>query len=125
MAQKNGKPKIAIIIDVEGWAYYNLATKIKENLNDYYDIDIIPMDIFGENIVKVFILGTSYDLVYFMWRGLISWLYSEKSKKYIEDIGYQFEEFLEKFVKNRKILTGVYDHLLIVSKKELNLYWKM
>ena len=58
---------------------------------DYYDIDIIPIDIFNENIVKVFILTTDYDLTYFMWRGAISWLYSEMSRKYIEDLGYEFE----------------------------------
>lgn len=115
---KDSKPKIAIIVDVEGWAYYNNALEIKKNLTDYYDIDIIPIDIFNENIVKVFILTTDYDLTYFMWRGAISWLYSEMSRKYIEDLGYEFEEFLQKFVRNRNIVTCVYDHLFINSEEE-------
>lgn len=112
------KTKIAIIVDVEGWAYYNNALEIKKNLKDYYDIDIIPIDIFNENIVKVFILTTDYDLTYFMWRGAISWLYSEMSRKYIEDLGYEFEEFLQEFVRSRNITTGVYDHLFINSEEE-------
>ena len=115
---KDSKPKIAIIVDVEGWAYYNNALEIKKNLKDYYDIDIIPIDIFNENIVKVFILTTDYDLTYFMWRGAISWLYSETSREYIEDLGYEFEEFLQEFVKSRNITTGVYDHLFINSEEE-------
>ena len=115
---KDSKPKIAIIVDVEGWAYYNNALEIKKNLTDYYDIDIIPIDIFNENIVKVFILTTDYDLTYFMWRGAISWLYSETSRKYIEDLGYEFEEFLQEFVRSRNITTGVYDHLFINSEEE-------
>lgn len=115
---KDSKPKIAIIVDVEGWAYYNNALEIKKNLKDYYDIDIIPIDIFKENIVKVFIVTTDYDLTYFMWRGAISWLYSEMSRKYIEDLGYEFEEFLQKFVKNKNIVTCVYDHLFINSEEE-------
>ena len=49
---KDSKPKIAIIVDVEGWAYYNNALEIKKNLTDYYDIDIIQIEIFSEIIVK-------------------------------------------------------------------------
>lgn len=115
---KGSKPKIAIIVDVEGWAYYNNALEIKENLKKYYEIDIIAAGIFEENIVKMFILGQDYDLLYFMWRGHISWLYSEISKKYIEGLGYEFEEFLQKFVRNKNIVTGVYDHLFINSEEE-------
>ena len=115
---KDSKPKIAIIVDVEGWAYYNNALEIKENLKEYYEIDIIAADIFKENIVKMFILGQEYDLMYFMWRGHISWLYSETSKEYIDELGYEFEEFLQKFVRNGNIITGVYDHLFINSEEE-------
>ena len=115
---KKVKKRIAIIVDVEGWAYYNNAVGIKENLKQYYDIDIISSDIFKDNIVKMLILGLDYDLLYFMWRGHISWLYSEMSKQYIKDLGYEFEEFLQKFVKSRNILTGVYDHLFINSEEE-------
>lgn len=115
---KDNKFKIAIIVDVEGWAYYNNALEIKKNLKDDYDIDIIPIDIFNGNIVKVFVLTEDYDLTHFMWRGAISWLYSEMSRKYIEDLGYTFEEFLQKFVKDRNITTGVYDHLFINSEEE-------
>lgn len=112
------KPKMAIIVDVEGWAYYNNAIQIKKELKEYYEIDVIPMDIFEGNVVKVFLLGTDYDLLYFMWRAQISWLYSEFSKNYIQDLGYCFEEFLQKFVKNRKVLTGVYDHLFLNNEEE-------
>ena len=112
------KPKIAIIVDAEGWAYYNNAIQIKKELEEYYDIDVIPMDIFEGNVVKMFLLGTDYDLLYFMWRAQISWLYSEFSKKYIQDLGYCFEEFLQKFVKNEKVLTGVYDHLFLNKEEE-------
>ena len=118
---KDSKPKIAIIVDVEGWAYYNNALEIKKNLTDYYDIDIIPIDIFNENIVKVFILTTDYDLTYFMWRGAISWLYSETSREYIEDLGYEFEEFLQEFVRSRNITTGVYNNLNESLKQSLSL----
>jgi glycosyltransferase involved in cell wall biosynthesis len=39
------KPKISFIYDFEGWAFYNMATKIKEYLTNY-NIDIIKYDEF-------------------------------------------------------------------------------
>ena len=84
----NNKPKIAIIIDKEGWALDNSAKEIKNHLKDYYDIDIIPNDIFDGNVIKLFIYIKDYDLVYFMWRGIISWLYSDYSKNYINRINH-------------------------------------
>lgn len=112
------KPKIAIVIDKEGWAYHNSAIQIKKHLSKYYDIDIIPIDIFGDNAVKLFILNENYNLIFFMWRGIITWLYSDYSKNYIYSLGFEFNEFLDKFVKNRNIVTAVYDHLFINSETE-------
>ena len=68
---KNTKPRIALMIDKEGWALDNSAKQIKKYLSDYYDIDIIPMDIFGDNAIKILILANLYDLMFFMWRGNI------------------------------------------------------
>lgn len=112
------KPKIAIMIDSEGWALSNSAKQLKKYLSKYYNIDIIPMNIFGDNGVKPFILGAEYDLEFFMWRGNISWLYTEYTKKYISKLGFEYEEFLEKYVRNKNIVTAVYDHLFLNTETE-------
>lgn len=112
------KPRIAIMIDKEGWALHNSAKQIKKYLSKYYDIDIIPMDIFGDNAVKTFILGAEYDLEFFMWRGSISWLYTDFTKEYISHLGFEYEEFLDKYVRNKNIVTSVYDHLFLNSETE-------
>lgn len=112
------KPKIAIIIDKNGWAFSNAANQIKQNLSKYYVIDIISMEDFGDNIAKLFIFCYEYDIVYFMWRGLISWIYSDYSKYCIKELGFDYEDFLEKYIKNKCILTGVYDHFFLDEEKE-------
>ena len=112
------KPKIAIIIDKEGWAFSNAAEQIKKYLCEFYKIDIIPIDIFGDNSIKLFLLATEYDLMFFMWRGIISWIYSDYSKSYITRLGFEYEEFLEKYVRKRNIVTAVYDHLFLQSETE-------
>lgn len=109
----NNKKKIAIVIDVEGWAFDNSAKQIKNHLSNYYDIDIIPMDIFNGNIVKLFILSKKYDLTHFMWRGHISWINSEFSKYYISTIGEQYEKFENEYLKGSNITTAVCDHLFL------------
>lgn len=109
---------IAIIIDKEGWAYDNTAHQIKKYLSKYYDIDIIPVEIFEDNVVKLFLLALNYDLMFIMWRGIISWLDSEFAKNYINKLGFEFEDFLNRFVKTKNIVTGVYDHLFLETEKE-------
>lgn len=112
------KKKIAIIIDKEGWAFDNAAKQIKTNLSNDYLIDIIPMELFGDNVIKLLFLCTEYDLIFFMWRGFLSWLYSDFSKYYISKLGFEYEEFLEKYVKNRNIVTAIYDHLYLNIETE-------
>ena len=115
---KNTKPRIALMIDKEGWALDNSAKQIKKYLSDYYDIDIIPMDIFGDNAIKILILANLYDLMFFMWRGNIAWLYSDFSKEYISNLGFEYEEFIEKYLRGQNIVTAVYDHLFLEEQKE-------
>ena len=107
------KKKIAIVIDVEGWAFYNSANQIKRYLSKYYDIDIIPMDIFDGNIVKMLILSKKYDLMHFMWRAQISWITNEFSKHYINSLGEEYEQFENEYLKGSNITTAVCDHLFL------------
>lgn len=115
---ENKKPKIAIMIDKKGWAHYNSANQLKRRLSKYYDIEIIPLNIFGDNAVKPFILGSEYDLEFFMWRGNISWLYTDFTKQYISRLDFEYEEFLDKYVRSKNIVTAIYDHLFINSETE-------
>lgn len=103
--------KIALITDKEGWAFDNCAKAIKKYLDKYYEIDIIPMELFKDNAVKCFMLSEYYDLMFILWRGQISWLRGEESINYMASIGFTYEEYMNKYIRNGKILTGVFDHL--------------
>lgn len=112
------KKKIAIVIDKEGWAFDLIAKQIKSKSNKY-EIDILPMELFEDNFVKMLLLSEKYDLMFVMWRGLISWLQSDYSKDYIKYLGFDYENFLDKYLRNGKIVTAVYDHLFINSEFEI------
>lgn len=108
--QKNNKKRIAIIYDVDGWAYHNIAKQIKENLSKYYEIDIFPKEVFTHNVVRLMFLAKKYDLVHLLWRGMFSELEGEVIVEYIKSLGIGYEEFINKFVSSSNITTSVYDH---------------
>ncbi len=107
---ENRKKRIAIIYDIDGWAFHNIAIQIQKNLSNEFNIDIIPVGVFDDNIVKLVFLAQNYDLVHCLWRGLISCLDNQFTREYINNLGLTFEEFLEKYFNRVKFTTSVYDH---------------
>ncbi len=111
LKQKNGnKKRIAIVYDVDGWAFSNIAKEIKNNLSEFFDIDIFPVSVFDDNTVKLVLLAEKYDLVHCLWRGLLSCLDFDYCRGYIHNMGLTFEEFLKKYYSKTNITTSVYDH---------------
>lgn len=107
---KSRKKKIAIVYDVDGWAFNNIAIEIKKYLSKDFEIDIFPVSVFDDNIVKLILLADRYDLVHCLWRGLLSCLDYEYSRGYIYNMGLTFEEFMDKYYSKTNITTSVYDH---------------
>lgn len=120
------KPKIALIVDTDNWAFYNRAVMISEKLKDYYEFKIIPATTaLQENVLQTILLVQDCDLVHFFWRGLLFSLDNENVvfKRNNLDV----DEFIkEKFTRIVKT-TCVPDHSLLddeyieKTKKTLNL----
>lgn len=108
--KRSQKKKIAIVYDVDGWAFCNIAKEIKKYLSDEFEIDIFPVSVFEDNIVKLILLADKYDLVHCLWRGLLSCLDYEYARGYIHNMGLTFEEFMDKYYSKTNITTSVYDH---------------
>lgn len=108
--QTTKRKKIAVVYDVDGWAFHNISKEIKKNLSKFYDIDIIPKSVFNHNVIRLMFLAKKYDLVHVLWRGMFSEIDGEFSKEYIKSLGLTKEEFIKKFVEKANITTSVYDH---------------
>lgn len=108
--KESEKKKIAIVYDIDGWAFCNIAREIKTHLADSFEIDIFPVYVFEDNIVKLILLADKYDLVHCLWRGLLSCLDYEFARGYIHNMGLTFEEFMDKYYSKTNITTSVYDH---------------
>ena len=112
------KKRILLVVDNEEWALGNIAYNLKENLKEFYDINVVTLEMFKDNIVKIMILSKKYDLIHFLWRGHIYWLYSDFAKDYIKNLGYEFKEFSNEFVSNNIITTTICDHLFLTEDEE-------
>ena len=118
------KKKIAMIIDVRGWAFDNIALRVKENLPEY-DIDVIPGDLFEGNMVKLFLFCQDYDLIHFLWRGFLTLIDREEMKNYAETLGISLEDFINQYVLNKNITFTVCDQLFVNTEDEWKNYEAM
>ena len=115
---KINKPKIALVVDVKNWAFWNIATVVSKNLGDYYDFEIISMDNIDDDIVKLLFYLKSFDLIHFFWRGHLRLINKEYPGIY--NLGISYDEFYDMYVKNLNITTSVYDHLFLDSPDIIN-----
>lgn len=110
------KQKIALVVDSDNWAFANIARNVSKNIKKY-DFKIIPITYLDNNLVKVYIEADDCDLIHFFWRENIIGLDEENFEWYIRNLALTKQEFIEKFVANKKITSCVYDHLFSEGKE--------
>lgn len=113
--------RIALIVDQENWAFDIEAKLLKNNLKEYYEIDIFASnkEEFNDDLFKILEVVKDYDLIHFFWRKLLIQFESDDFKNSVVKNGYNYDEYVE-YLAN-KLSTGIYDHLFL-EKEEINLY---
>lgn len=106
------RPKIALVIDVENWAFGNIARQLQRHLSDQFDFKLIPSSELPE-VGHIFLAAADCDLVHFFWRETLRLLDDSMSKRNIERPGIAYAEFARRFVTNKPVTTSVYDHLFL------------
>lgn len=115
--------KILLVTDNDKWAFHNIAINFQQNLKNKFEIDIIAMEKLNGNSIDLLLLGKDYDVIHFFWRGYLLDLENDFSKSYIYNLGLSFQEFIDKYLKNKVITTCVYDHKL-QKEEEISSYSK-
>lgn len=131
------RPRIALVVDMENWAYANIARQIAKHLGDRYDLEIISTfglseierarladggrpDAFVPGGPKAFgqvlLRAREFDLVHVFWRPFLTLLgdrhfYGPEFDEYVAFLGLSREEFRARFVEPARFTTSVYDHL--------------
>lgn len=108
---KSSMKKVAFIVDADNWAFANIAKNIKKNLKNIYDIQIFPIMYFDEDLARLLIETEDFDLIHFLWRGLLLDINTNEFLKSTNSFQYTRTDFLEKYLNHKIITTGIYDHL--------------
>jgi len=111
-ANARQRPRVALVVDIEHWAFYNIATQVERHLGSQFDFDIIPAAEIG-NDLRLMLMMKDYDLTHFFWRGAIHVLKSSYLKKQIQSIGFSPDEIYKRCILDRPVTTSVYDHLFL------------
>ena len=104
------RPKIALVIDVDGWAFSNIARQIQRYLGDRFEFKLISSQELPEP-GHIFMAAADCHLVHFFWREYLRLIDHEWARGCIERTGLSFTEFERRFVTNKPVTTSVYDHL--------------
>lgn len=105
--------KIALIADVQNWAFDIAANIIKKSLSDKFNIDIYyaKSEEFHDDLFKILETLKDYDIIHFFWRKILLNFETDEFKCKVVEKYNDYNKYLEYIVP--KISTGVYDHLFI------------
>lgn len=102
--------KIALVVDVPGWAFDNIARQIKKKAPKDLEIKIVYESDFG-NVVDIFRTCYDCDLIHFFWRGRLAQIQNTYVDEIFSEKCLDKKSFIASFVSNKIITTSVYDHL--------------
>ncbi|MBJ6751456.1 glycosyltransferase [Geomonas anaerohicana] len=117
-ARPQGKPRIALVADVENWAFGNISRNVVSHLSGKYDLHIVYSASYGHDYDRLLadLYQQGYDLVHFFWRGTILCLYLHL----LRTIPKRTPEVPESFIRTR-LSFSIYDHCLL-SDQDLRDY---
>ncbi|HEY8896353.1 MAG TPA: glycosyltransferase family 4 protein, partial [Niastella sp.] len=113
---KKTKKRIALIVDIQDWAFHNIARNIETHLGDKYNFTIyFQADFMGEKWLDIFavLYKEKFDMVMCFWRPIYKQLFSNENKDYLFYKCKITPEEFEQFLNETILLTGVYDHLFL------------
>ncbi len=106
------RPRVALVIDTEGWAFWNISQQIVKAHQERFDLEIhCTRDI--DNAAQLFFGLREHDVIHVFWREYLSLLNSDHVRSYMNWSGVPYERFMETVVGPPVISTCVYDHLFL------------
>ncbi len=110
-ATPRARPKIALVIDVEGWAFWNISQQLCRHLGDRFDFQIVNTSVL-DNVVHVFLAARECDIIHVFWREYLRLITAPHARVYVDYIGCDHAKFIE-HIRQRVVSTCIYDHLYV------------
>ncbi|EKU29965.1 MULTISPECIES: glycosyltransferase [Alcaligenes] len=110
----SSRPRIALIIDSEYWAFANIARQIVRYLSHKYEFVVIPSGVVN-NLSQILLMCQGCDIAHFFWREYLTLIDSQYFKDYNYGIGYSEADFYARYIAPLKLTGAVYDHLFLTE----------
>lgn len=107
-----GKPRIALVVDVANWAFHNITKQIITNLENKYNFQVF-MAYEYENPALILLEVHDFDLIHFFWRVNLQNLLQQNTKTLFKKNEWDYENFIAGFVPELNITSSVFDHLYL------------
>ncbi len=109
-------PRIALIADVENWAFHHISKQIVTHLNHSYDFQIFFYGAY-EEIENLMLEVKDFDLIHFFWRDALFSFLSDWVQHSFKKKEWDYFDFISNVVATSNITTSASEHLLL-SKTE-------
>lgn len=106
------RPRVALLVDSEGWAFWNISQQVCRHLGSKYDFRVIPVDKI-DHVVQTFLMVRDCDIVHVFWREYLRLLLTPHCSDYLRWLGSDFERFRERILSGQVVSACVYDHLYL------------
>lgn len=109
--------KIALVADVDNWAFANIARQVKRALSHEFDIDILYFSYFNNELQLLFALD-GYDLIHFFWRPDLRRVLVGTELSHAKMLGSEsYKGLVERKLGRAALTTSVYDHLFLSDRE--------
>lgn len=115
------KTKIGLVVDVDNWAFYNIANNFSKHLTEFECL-IVPMSLLESDFLKMWLLLKDCEIVHFFCRGIPLSIKNPSLRAEIEKYGDTYDHFYQKYLKGKILTTCVYDHLFLESDFDFTQY---
>ena len=123
VVRKPDRIRIGLVVDVENWAFANIANNFKKHLPTEYEALIVPMSLIDSDVLKMWLMLGECDIVHFFCRGLPTTYKSPELKEKIQRYGDTYENFYKNYLKGKVLTACVYDHLFLDDDFSATQYW--
>lgn len=104
------KPKAALIIDVENWAFDNIAKQLRRHLSGQFEFETLSANTLQPAALASLLHG--FDLIHFLSRGALTAIWAAAEAGYT--VGrWPVAQLFAEIEKTSTITVGVYDHLYL------------
>lgn len=110
------RPTITLVIDKPDWALDHVAQQVVKHLSDRFIFQQLYLSNV-DNLADILLLAKDSQMIHFLWRPLASDFHSAYTQSKIQALGLTKEAFFQRYVQNKVISVGVYDHLLLEGEE--------